>query len=235
MTPKRWFIIFAVATATLTESSRGQSATHWSSYKTADGLSESAITSISFTPRGNLIASSLKAPLEWELDGYSVSNFPAPAGSVGRICESPGGPRWVMGPEGLMELKNETWRLHPVPEIVTALHAGPLSARAVPPLLPVRQGCVLFLLPERLLEYSAENPDKPQMILIRAAAQTRIGHFTGMAAARDGGLWISGTRGLAWVAGPVRSLGPVTAWQEHVAPDLLRGCDLSQPTPDDAG
>ncbi len=235
MTPKRWFIIFAVATATLTESSRGQSTTHWSSYKTADGLSESAITSISFTPRGTLIASSLKAPLAWELDGYSVSNFPAPAGSIGRICESPGGQRWVMAPGGLMELKKETWRLHPVPEIVTALHAGPLSARAVPPLLPVRQGCVLFLLPERLLEYSAENPDKPQTILVRAAAQTRIGLFTGMATARDGGLWISGTRGLAWVAGPVRSLGPATAWQEHVAPDLLQGCNLSQPTPDDAG
>ena len=134
-----------------------------------------------------------------------------------------------------MELKKGTWRLHPVPEIAAALHAGLLPPGAAPPLLPVRQGCVLFLLPERLLEYSAENPDEPQTIPVRAAAQIRIGPFTGMAAARDGGLWISGTRGLAWVAGPVRSLGPETAWQEHVAPDLLQGWNLSQPIPDDAG
>src|ERR1700722_8752867 len=75
MTPKRCFITFAVSFAMLTETGRGQSATHWSSYKIADGLSEPVFNSASFTPQGKLIATSLNAPLAAELDGYSASNF----------------------------------------------------------------------------------------------------------------------------------------------------------------
>jgi signal transduction histidine kinase len=235
MTPKRWIIIFAVAMAALTESSRGQSATHWSSYKIADGLPDPTIDSISFTPRGNLIASALNAPLASELDGYSVSNFPAPVGNIGRFYESPGGQRWVLVPGGLAEFKKGSWLRHPVREIAAAARPGVLPPGIPLPLLPVRQGCVLFLLPERLLEYSTENPDEPQTIPIRAAAQTRIGWFTGMAAARNGGLWISGTHGLARVTGPMRSLGPETGWLEYVAPDSLQNFNLSQPSPDDDG
>lgn len=200
----------------------------------ADGLSEPVFDSVSFTPQGKLIATRLNAPLASELDGYSVSNFPAPIGSAGRICESPGGQRWAIVPKGLMELKNETWLPHPVSEISAAFHpASPRLSRA-PVFIPVRQGCVLFLGPNDLTEFFTD-PDKPRTVLIRAAAQTGIGDFTGMAAARDEGLWISGTRGLSKVAGPVRNLEPKTAWQEFMPPESLQLSNLSQPVPDSGG
>ena len=235
MTSKRWFIIFAVAFLTLAETGWGQSATHWSSYKIADGLSEPVFNSVSFTPQGKLIATSLNVPRASKLDGYSVSNFPAPAGNSGRICESPGGQCWALVPQGLMELKNDAWLLHPVSEIAAAYRSSSPRPGCAPPFFPIRQGCVLFLLPDGLGEFSEENPDEPRTIIMRAAAQTQIGSFIGMTLSREGGLWIGGTRGLARVTGPARNLEPNSTWQEYIPPEFLSISNLSQPVSDDDG
>ena len=203
----------------------GQDALHWSSYKMADGLTEPGFNAAGFTPQGKLIATSLTAPLAAELDGYTVSNFPAPAGNLGRICASPAGQRWAMVPQGLMEYKDHVWQLHPVPEIAAAWAAGP------PPrdFVPVRQGCVLFLLPQGLMEFSGENPEAPRTRILHPAAQTRIGPFTGMAVSPNGGLWICGAQGLARLPGPLRNLGSQTIWQEYFPPDSLLSNHLSRP------
>ena len=230
-TSKRWLIIFAVAMVTVAPACRGQSALHWSTYKTADGLSTPTFDTISFTPQGGLIATRFNASLAFALDGYSVSNFPAPAECVGRICESPGGQRWTLVPNGLMELKNGTWLLHSVPEIEAAIHAGYPRPGATPSLLPIRQGTVLVLLPDRLMEFLNENPDAPRTSSLRLAAQGKIGDFTGMAVSHDESLWISGTRGLAKIAGPARNLEPDTTWQEYTPPAALAASHFSQPVP----
>jgi signal transduction histidine kinase len=230
---KRRLIILAVAFVTAPV--WGQSAIHWTSYKMADGLSEPVLDSISVTPQGRVIASRFNAPLASELDGYSVSNFPAPAGNLGRICVSPGGQRWALVARGLMEYKNETWLLHPVPEISAAVHPGSLHAGSLPTFLPVRQGSVLFLLPEGLMELSAEIPDAPRTILLKPAAATGIGDFTGMAVSPDEGLWISGTHGLAKAGELARNLEPKTTWHEYLPPESLQLGDFNQVMPDHGG
>ena len=72
----------------------------------------------------------------------------------------------------------------------------------------MRQGRVLILLPDRLLQLNAEDPDHAQVERLRRADQTALGAFTAMTPARDGGLWISGARGVAKIAGPLRQLKP---------------------------
>jgi signal transduction histidine kinase len=191
--------------------------------------------SVSFTPQGRLIATRSNAPLASELDGYSVSNFPAPAGTAGRICESPGGQRWAIVSKGLMELKNGAWLLRPIPEINNAFHPPSPNWGHVPAFLPVRQGSVLFLRPDGLMEFLNDNPGEPRTVSIRAAAETGIGDFTGMAMARDEGLWISGTRGLAKILGPVRNLDSKTPWRGFTPPESLQLSNLSQPVPDNSG
>ncbi len=233
MTSQRWPILFTVACVMLTVTSRGQNATHWTSYKMADGLTQPVFNSVSFTPQGRLLATSPNAPLAAELDGFSVNSFPAPPHNLGRIGESPGGQRWAMVPGGLMEFKDEGWVVHPVPEIAAAQNAGFPRTGGGPPFLPVRQGSVLYLLPEGLMEYSAENPEGMRTRTLRRAAQGRIGRFTGMAVARDGALWISGEHGLARLTGPVRNLGPETAIQEYSAPEDLSLSEFNQPEPGD--
>src|SRR5579871_5194733 len=102
---KLWTVVPVVALAMLTQWSRGQTSIHWSTYKVADGLAEPAVNCVTLTSQGKVIATSRNAPLADELDGFSVDNFPAPPDYAGRIWESPGGQRWAMEPDGLMELK----------------------------------------------------------------------------------------------------------------------------------
>lgn len=234
--PTAWLrlIIFAVVLAALAEVGHGQTAIQWSAYKMADGLPEPVFHFISFTPQGKLVAARLNAPLASELNGYSITNFPAPPGCLSRICESPGGQRWAVVPQGLTEFKDGSWLLHPVPEINLAFHNRAASPDA-PAFLPVRQGSVLFLLPDGLWEFVSESLDSSSTVPVHAAAQAQIGRFTGLAEARDEGLWISGTLGVAKVPGPARNVEPTTRWQEYAPPASLLLTNFSQPTPDGKG
>jgi hypothetical protein len=227
---QRWFLFPALALLVLAQNGQGQSSVHWSFFKVADGLSEQVFTAISLTPQGKLIAANANDPLASELDGYSVSNFPAPPGFIGGIRESPGGQRWALAANGLLEFKDGAWLLHPVPEM-----AGKFQSQSAPPFFPVRQGCVMVLLPDRLIEFSTEDPDQPRTTVIRDAAQTRIGPFTGMALEHDGTLWICGASGIAKAADPARNVTPQTQWQEFVPPDTLQLGNLTAPEPDDNG
>ena len=140
-----------------------------------------------------------------------------------------------MAPRGLMEYKNEAWLLHPVPEIAAALTAGFPARGGAPPFVPVRQGCVLFLLPQGLLQFSEEDPEAPRIRTLRQAAQTRIGPFTGLAVSPEGAGWITGRHGLARPPGPVRNLDAQTPWQEFLPPESLQLVNLSQPEPGPEG
>lgn len=235
MATKRWSIIFATAYLVLIEAGFGQSAIHWSVYKTADGLPSEAYNWISFNPHGKLVAGNSNLSLVSELDGYSISNFSAPHGMIGRIRESPGGQRWAMVSSGLSEFKNDTWLFHQVPEIFAQFHSNAMPQGVSIPFFPVRQGSVFFLLPERLMEFSAEEPDHPRTRVIRTTAQTGIGSFTGMAIGPDGGVWICGEHGVAKASPPARNLSPETVWQHYALPGALILNNLSGLEPDSDG
>jgi signal transduction histidine kinase len=236
MASQRWFIIFVSALMLLSENGRGQGTLHWSVYRTADGLPESLCRSIVFTPRGTLIAVSFNLPFVSELDGYSVSNFVAPQdNSIGPICESPGGQRWAEAPGKLLELKNGVWLEHKVPEISEESYSAAQPIASAFQFFPVRQGCVIFLSPEKIMEFSSEDPVHPETTTICTAAQLQIGPFTGMAVSHDGTLRICGERGVAKADGLARNLNPQTSWQEYLPPETLPAGNFSAPEPDDNG
>jgi len=229
--PIRWLFLIAALTM-LTQVVRGQGGIQWSAYKIADGLPEPSWHTVSFTPQGKLLATRLNAPQASELDGYSVSNFPAPAGCVSRLCTSPGGQRWALVPEGLAEFRNNAWREHPVPAIHAAWHNAKTASGAVLGFLPVKQATVLFLLSEGLFEFQADTPEGARTLAIRTPGQTHIGRFTGLAATWDESLWISGARGVALTPGPVRNIEPGTHWLEFNSPESLALTNFTQPITD---
>ncbi len=152
---------------------------------------------------------------------------------MGRICESPGGQRWALDFHGLREWKDGTWRVHPVPEISAAFQSHIASSANPVPFLAIRQGCVLFLLPDRLMEFSADEPGR--CLTLRSADQGTIGRFTGMAFSPDGGLWICGVDGAAKAAGLARNVGADTPWREFVPPQSLSLEKFRLPEPDNDG
>ena len=235
MTLKRLFLLFGAALVALTETSRGQKVSNWRVYRAADGLSESACMSLAIAPHGKILVRHFNVASINELDGYSITAIPSVKNATGRVYESPSGQRWTATPGGLAEFKDGDWVLHPVEDIAAEFRAGISNPIHPVPLYPVKQDLVLFLLPDRLMEFNAKNSTLAQTSLLRAADQTQMGTYSGMIAAQDGGLWIAGTRGLAKIAGPARNVGPETEWREYTPPESLQIQNLQEPQEDEEG
>jgi signal transduction histidine kinase len=234
MAHNRWFSLFAMALLALAPAARGQRLSPWRVYNVSDDLPEPGCAAVSLAPQGKILVRTLGTRQLAELDGYNVVTSTVPDGVVGRIGESPSGQCWAMVPPGLAELRDGTWQVHSIPPLAAAFAASVSQGAPPIPFLPVRQGRVIFLLPDRLMDFSVDA-DGSRTIELRRADRTRIGTFTGMTAARDGGLWISGTLGLAKLPGPMRDLSATVAWNEYRAPVSLKVRDLRQPCEDDQG
>ena len=227
MTPKAWILNVSLAFAALAPKSWAQSP-NWRVYRLADGLPESACVSVAISPQGKVLGKHLNLPAISQLDGYGTKIIPAPELVNSRVYGSPGGQLWTLVPEGLLELRDQGWLVQPVPELAAEFRANPPPVDGLP-LWPVKQGVVLFLLPQRLMRFTSEDLDRPRTELLRAAEETRLERFIGLGNARDGGLWISGTRGLAKVPGPIRALRAQDSWQEYLVPVELEIEALQEP------
>jgi signal transduction histidine kinase len=233
MTPKGLILLLGATLVALVETSWAQKPpdwpVNWRVYGVADGLPESACGSVAVVPQGKVLARHLKSGSISELDGYTINVIPAPGSGDSRIYQSPGGQLWGVVAEGLQELRNGDWVLHPVPEIAAEYRARLPPVVEPVPLCPVRQRVVIFLLPDRLLQFNAEIPDHSQTEVLLTAAQTRLERFSSMTLARDGGLWIAGMHGLLKSAGPVRNLKHETDWHDYVPPEPLSIHNLQEP------
>ncbi len=233
MMSKCWFLIVgAVLLATATPS-WAQPGSNWRVYKSADGLSENIVSSVTVGPRGGVWAKHLNS-VSW-LDGYEVKTIPSLGLGNNRIYESASGQIWTVAAEGLQQYKDDVWIHYSVPEISAELRRNTLSLFRPIPLYPVRQNHVIFLVPDGLMEFNAEDADHPQATTLRPASRTGLRKFSSMTVAHDGGLWITGANGLAKLPGPARNLKSETEWQEHLLDAGLQMQNLREPTEDDEG
>jgi signal transduction histidine kinase len=234
MMRRAWLVLAAVELFTGT--SWGQHASNWRVYRAADGMPESACASVTTGPHGRVWTRHWQVPSISGLDGYSVQTIAMPSAGQTRIYESPGGQLWTTYDDGLQEYIDGAWTSHPVEAIAAENRSNTLPKLHPIPLCPFRQGHVIFLLPDRLLEFSLQKQSQPETSLLRRAGETGIGRFLGMTTdSRDGGLWIAGARGLARVAGPARMITPGTPWEEHIPPQTLQVTNLQEPVEDDLG
>jgi signal transduction histidine kinase/ligand-binding sensor domain-containing protein len=235
MTPKALFTFFGAMMMALAQTAWGQRTWNWRVYKAFDGLPEPACISVAIAPQGKVLVRHVSQPLISELDGYNISTLPSPDGGKGRVYESPAGQLWMAVPEGLQEFREGSWVLHRVPEIAAVSSKDSQRTSTPIPLCPVRQGRVLILLPDRLLDFNAEATEGSQVTVLRSVNQTQLERFTGLLLARDGGLWISGAHGLLKVAGPLRTLKADSEWREYLAPKSLEIQSLTEPHEDGDG
>jgi len=125
--------------------------------------------------------------------------------------------------------------LHPVAEIAAEFQTGHSRSTQRIPFCPVEQGRVVFLLPDRLMEFSPEEPNHQHTTVLRRAGQMQLGEFSGMIVTQDGSLWISGARGLARISGPVGDLKSDGEWHEYMLPASLGIHNLQEPQEDKEG
>src|SRR5207302_11317821 len=105
-------IFLGVVLVALGQTCCGQRASNWRAYRMADGLPESACVAVTVAPNGKIVARHFTTASLSELDGYNIVVQPAPPGRS-RVYESPGGQLWTVNPEGLQELKDNAWIMHP--------------------------------------------------------------------------------------------------------------------------
>src|ERR1039458_4060133 len=225
MTPKGLILLLGATLLALAETSWGQKSpdwpVNWRVFRMADGLPESTCISGALAPQGKVLARHPKTGSVSELDGYTVSVIPAPGVGNGRGHQRPGRHLSAVVPDGLQEFKSGQWKLSPVPEIAAEFRARLPRVVDPIPLCPARQGVVIVLLPDRLLQFNTEDPDHPETEVLLTAARTRLERFSSMTLARDAGLWIAGARGLLKVPGPVRNVKRDTEWHDYLPPEPL--------------
>jgi len=223
-----WRLLAGATILALTQAAVGQRAANWRVYKIRDGLSDLTCLTVTVSPQGKVLTKHLSLPSLTELDGYNLIKRATPAGN-NPVYESPGGQLWTLASNGLLEMKGDLWVPHSIPDLRASLNVRPNDP---PPLYPVRQGVVLCLLPDRLLEFNSTLTNQNQTTVLRMASQTKLGTFSSMIAGKDGGLWISGASGLARVPPPLRSLRPETVWEQDIPPASLQVRNLRMPHED---
>lgn len=209
-----------------------QRAAHWRVYKAADGLAESFSTTVTVSPLERVwIRHGDSDTLSW-LDGYEVHKLACPPGGTFRIYETRTNQLWSMFPGGIAAFRREQWLEYPLSDIRNELLANPRYKIRPFPMIPGRSGRVLFLQPDRLMEF---QPSVNNLRVVLTANETRLGRLLDMSEARDGGVWITGARGMAKLPGPDRTWKNGVVIQNFIPPVELDLENLQQPIEDDAG
>jgi signal transduction histidine kinase/ligand-binding sensor domain-containing protein len=205
-----------------------QPAASWRQFNAADGFPDSSFGSVNVAESGAILAVGSASGRACLFDGYEAKSLPLPEGAA-RVYQSPGGQLWTATAQGLWILKEQEWKLYPLADLAAAPPAAQI------PLCPVRLNVMLCLLPGRLVECSVEEPDSVRVQTLRTAARAAIGRFTAMSVGVEDELWILGERGLARVAGPLRSLSASSEWREFIPPQSLHLEHFQRPQPDENG
>jgi len=197
---------------------KAESGVGWRGFTSADGLRESYCSKFSVGPSGRVFIIHGFTDRMSVMDGYAVRQLPVPGVEV-KAKEGSTGEIWAFAPEGsvpnpddlderqeligLQRYSEESgrWEVFDVPEIRAAGLESP------DPFLPRGEGVVVYLLPDRLMEFNARS--RSSRVLLQAA-QTGLGAFLEIQQSMAGGIWIGGKRGLGRYdpSGGVR-------WKEH--------------------
>ncbi len=176
----------------------------WRGYSSLDGLRESYCSKLSVGPSGRVYIIHGHTDRMSVLDGYGVRQLPVPGVEV-KAKEGQTGEIWALAPEGpvpnpadlderqkLIGLQRfseraGTWEVFEIPEIRTSGMESPEN------FLPLGEDVVVYLLPDRLLEFNARV--RSSRVLLRAA-DTGLESFVELRPSVSGGIWIGGRRGL---------------------------------------
>ncbi|MEO8427239.1 MAG: ATP-binding protein [Verrucomicrobiota bacterium] len=230
MVPRIYGFVFLALVLIWTLPLQAQQSYSWRVYNASDGLKESFATAVTIGPKGTVWVKHSETDAISALDGYSVSNIVASASGAHQIHESRYGQIWAIYTDGVQEYREGQWIKYPVAEIRAENQTNLLRRVRPIPLLPGEIEHVLFLLSDRLMEFNAVSR---QASVLRRVQDTRLGRFLDLTAARDGGAWISASRGVARLPTPIRKLTAQSDWTEFPVDESLQVQNLQRPFEDE--
>jgi len=188
----------------------------WRFFQAPQGAEESWTFHVSVGPGSRIwVAHGSTRTASWldgwpDAEGHLVSRIPSP-GQNSKIQESLQGQIWATSEKGLQLLRNGRWEgLGIEVEDSLDLFGQPLK---IVPFLPVEKDRVYCLYKKNLLLFDAAKGSQDNAV---QAERTGLGDFIDLAGTRDGGMWITGERGIALYQ---RAAGPDSAsWHEFHPP-----------------
>ncbi|HYO79936.1 MAG TPA: hypothetical protein VES20_00930, partial [Bryobacteraceae bacterium] len=180
------------------------SAQVWRHWQFGDGLYEAFTRRLARDSQGRLLAVHGNVDKFSALDGYSIVHLPAPIVSDVGLQSGPDGSIWSAHTGGIQRFVNGAWTDIAVPD--------PVRAR-VRSMVVLTARAIVLGYPDRAALF---DPVEGRYQTILTREQTAIGRFTRMSRRTQGGIWISGDRGLAAVA--VDTNGEVRVLSDAVIP-----------------
>lgn len=192
-------------------------------------LGEGYYTTLTVSPRGNVLANHSEAPIVTILDGYEQRNIPADGLVNNKVYESRSGQLWSIDAGGLLFYDRGKWSRHSVPGIASELRNNATWQFRAISLVPAELNHVLVLLPNSLIEYDASTR---QLTVLKEASELPVQRFLEMQESSDGGLWITTSDGFIKVAPPLRKITSETIWQMYRLPAESGVQNLQRPFED---
>ena len=180
--------------------SRAAKPVNWRVFRLADGMPSIVCSSVTVDLQGKVLVSHPDISAFTEFDGYTIRKLGTPLPEARRFYVSPAGQLWALNKKGLNEYRDGDWVLHTPKELGLDL---PLSSDWIdsPVICPIRQGVILLLLPDRLIQFTSEPGHTHRFDVLKQANETALGQFNSIVPARNGGFWVSGTHGVARLQG----------------------------------
>ena len=191
----------------------GQSAFNWRPFTTANGLTNSAISSVTIGPKKTVWLKHEEFSAFTRYDGYQFDTypFPFPGFAPSRIFEGRSGQLWAVDKEAVLEYSAGRWLRYPLPQIGREFSQSLRRVTQPISLIPLRINNVLILLSDQLIRFdSREN----KVTVIKRSDELEIGRFNTLIERSDLSLLLTGEYGIASTRVQARNLSPEDRWTE---------------------
>lgn len=218
----------------------------WRFWTTSDGLFNSCCYRVSVGENGSVwsthsiqgIAKHYPKDTVSRLDGYNVKivedaarNTPIYEDRFGQIWSLPLGGSCYLGLQRYEPVRGE-WIKWEIEEIKATRIPTGVPDRIHIALLSLTPDRILFLLPDRLMEF---NTAIEQVKSVKEVNDTNLGSFRDMCFARDGGVWITGLNGHAKLKSEQGAEGPLSEYTEYLFKREYGFYNLLYPFEDEKG
>ena len=223
-----WMIgIIILAGATFV--GQAQSAFNWRNFSSANGLTNSAISSVTIGPRGTVWLKDEESSTFSRFDGYQFDTypFPFPGFTPSRLFEGRSGQLWAVDQEAVLEYSAGRWLRFPLSQIRQEFRQHLRRVTQPISLIPLRINNLLILLSDQLVHFDSRRND---ITTIKRAEGMGIGKFKEIIELSNQSLLVTGERGIARIQTSPRSISPESPWIELLPDGPIELRDFQRPT-----
>ena len=206
------FVLFMVLLA-IPQICFSQISPHWRYWRVGDGLAESYSRTVSINSNNLVLVNHGIVNHMSCLNGYHVRKLDNPGPYV-PVFQNSYDQIWSVYDGGFQVYKNNKWIRYDVDGIDSDTLFFPISL-----------DFILYLQSKSLMGFNVVSKQKLALV---ESENTSLGNFMGLTPSKDGGVWISGEKGLLKVKKPKTPFLPKLEWLEYVPPER-NICNLSNP------